>query len=136
MSTIHPLKRTFQVNVPAVAGGADGTTIICKAPFAGRVVSATYYANSAITGANTNTRKLEIINKGTDGAGTTVMASKQFDSGTNAVALDNTSLTNSAVAHALEHVADALIVLKSTHVGTGIADPGGLIEIELSNEVD
>lgn len=134
MSSEHPQKRKIQVNIPAVAGGSDATTVLCIAPFAGVLSMAVLYAVSAITGANTNTRKLEVINKKQDGAGTTLMASKQFNSGTNAVAFDNTTITNSGTAADLVVAQGDVIVLVSTHVSTGIADPGGMVELTLTKD--
>lgn len=115
-----------QAGVPTVAQGSSGTTIIGVAEFSGEIASATFVANTAITGADTDTRKIEIVNKGADGQGTKVLAAIQFDSGTNAAGLKAKAIPvipGAAVA------AGDLLVFVSTKIGTGIADPGGYVSI-------
>lgn len=131
--TMQPLSRTFQVVVPAVGAGSDETTTICEAPFDGTLESASYVADTALTGANTDSRTLQVINKGQSGSGTTVMASKAFTSGVDAAAFDETALTLSGVTDATDVAEGDIIALKSLHVGgTGLADPGGTVFVTLS----
>lgn len=127
-----PLTSTQSRSVDAVALGVDKTTNLVVAPFVGTLASASFVADATITGAATNTRKFDIVNKGADGTGTTVMATVQFNSGINAAASDETALTLSAVAHATEFAVGDVLAFVSTHVGTGIADPGGLAKLVLT----
>jgi hypothetical protein len=126
------LVNTYQVQCDAVAGAASGLNVVCQAEFAGTVTGCRYVAVSAITGANTNTRKHDLVNAGQAGAGTTVIATKQYNSGVNAAALDETVITLSSTAADLVVAAGDTIVLKSTLVGTGIADPGGTIFVDIT----
>lgn len=127
-----PFTRQIRAVVPAVAGGADDTTPLDIAPFDATITKVTFLADAAVTGANTNTRKLEVIEGGADGTGTTSAAAKQFNSGVNAVQNDDTDITLSATPANLVVAAGDSLIWKSTHVGTGIADPGGLVILELT----
>lgn len=131
-----PFKRTFQVIAAAIATNVDGVTIIGKAPFDGTISAASFIPNAAITGQNTNTRRVAIENRGDDGTGTTEAAAIQFNSGVNGVAFDEKSLTLSAVEGATDVAAGDILVFNSTSPGSGLADPGGLVVVELSRGTD
>jgi hypothetical protein len=103
-----------------------------EAPEAGVLSSASYVPETTITGANTNTRIHRVVNKGQAGSGTTVMASLQYNSGVNATAGDEKALTLSGTAADLVVAAGDIIAFESNAVATGIADPGGLVQVELS----
>jgi hypothetical protein len=128
-----PLVKTLTADVDAVAAGADGTVNIGRAPFDGTITAVNYVPNATLTGANTDSRTLSIINKGQSGSGTTSVASKAFTSGVNAPASDETPLTLSGTAANLNVVQGDILAFVSTHVGsTGLADPGGLVEIDIT----
>lgn len=127
-----PLVHTLQVQVDPVATGADASSVVGQADVAGTITAVRYITAAAITGANTNTRKVEVINKGQAGAGTLVAASKQFDSTVNAVAFDETAVTLSVVANATVVAVGDTIAFVSTHVGTGLADPGGTVLVDIT----
>lgn len=127
-----PLVHTMQVQVDAAATGAEGGAIIGQADVAGTVTAVRYITAAAITGANTNTRKVDVINKGQAGAGTTVVATKQFDSTVNAAAFDETALTLSVVTGATTVAVGDTLAFVSTHVGTGLADPGGTVAVDIT----
>jgi hypothetical protein len=131
-----PFKRTLTIQVPASATNADLVTILGKAPFDGTVSAASFTPNAAITGQNTNTRRVAIENRGAAGSGTTEMAAVQFNSGVNGVAFDEKSLTLSVVADALDVVAGDVLVVNSTSPGSGLADPGGLYVVEITRADD
>lgn len=132
MAVTSPVTRTSTTQVAAVAQGSTATTPVARAPFAGVVSSVAAILSAALTGANTNTRKLSLINKKQDGSGSTVVATLQFNSGTNAVAFDETALTLSGTAANLNVAAGDVLALESAAVGTGIADPGGLVAITIN----
>jgi hypothetical protein len=117
---------------PAVAAGADGSHALFRAPYNGKIVSASFVADAVLTGANTNTRKIALVNKGQAGSGTTEVAAKQFNSGVNAAAFDETALTLSATAADLNVVEGDILAVVSTHVGTGLADPGGIVDVKFA----
>lgn len=110
-----------QVAAAAAAADASGLTV---APVAGVLTAATAVPLTVLTGANTDSRTIQVINRGQTGAGTTVMASKAFVSGVNAPAEDETAITLSVTASDLVIAAGDVIEIKSLHVGgTGLAGP-------------
>jgi len=127
-----PLTDKFKENVANVAAGSDLTTIVAKARFTGTVTSVTYAPVAGITGADTNTRLVQLVNKGQNGSGSTVIASLQFNSGVNATAFDEKPITLSGTPANLDVAADDILAWVSTHVGTGLADPGGTVFVEIS----
>lgn len=118
--------------LPAVATGTDADVAVFVAPFDCTVTAVTYVANATITGADTNSRTLNLRNKGLTGAGSTAVASKAFTSGVNATAFDETSLTLSGTAANLDLAAGDVLALQSDSVGTGLADPGGLLRVSVA----
>jgi hypothetical protein len=73
------------------------------------------------------------VNKGAAGAGTTVVATLAMTSGVNGVAFDEHSTTLSVVANATTVAAGDILAFVSTHSGsTGLADPGGMVEVEIT----
>lgn len=129
-----PLLRSLQVPTPAVSAGASATTIAGAAPFAGVVSGVSYTAVSDITGANTNSRTISLVNKGQDGNGTTVIATLALTSGVNLADFDEKALTLSETAANLVVAAGDVLAFTSVHVGTGIADPGGSVKVALNRD--
>lgn len=128
MSTgLSPLSERITAVVPAAAQAAGDGQTVWVAAFAGKVTAVSYVADTAITGANTNTRKVSLVNKGADGSGTTEMASVQFNSGVNAAAFDETALTLSATVANRNFVAGDVLAWVTAAVSAGIADPGGTV---------
>lgn len=133
MSEQAPLVRTLEADVDATAAAADGSFPLGPCPFDGTVTSVTYIPKATLTGANTESRTLAVVNKGAAGAGSTSVASKAFVSGVNAPASDETEITLSGTAANLEVAEGDVLVVTSTHVGaTGLADPGGRVVVEIS----
>lgn len=133
MAEAHPLIRTIDAAVPAVGtAGNDATTIIGEAPFAGTVTAVTYTPASDITGAATNNRTFSLVNKGTDGNGTTVVASLNMANAVNASDFDERTITLSVVAGATTVAEGDILAWTSVHIGTGITDPGGRVEVTIS----
>ncbi len=127
-----PLTRTIEEGVPAAATAAADDTVIGQAPFAATVTAVAYVPEAAITGANTNTRRVELVNKGAAGTGTTVVASLQFDAGTNATANNEVALALSGTAANLVLAEGDTLQWRSIVVGTGLADPGGIARVTMS----
>jgi|SRR5690349_1217409 len=125
-----PFGAAHQVPVqPQATAGSNLNSIAWVVPRDGTVTAVTYTTVTAITGANTNTRSVSLVNKGQAGAGTTVIATLQFNSGVNTVAADEKAITLSVTASDLLLVAGDVLQWQSTAVGTGIADPGGLVAV-------
>lgn len=131
MGALAPRNEKIKLVVPAVAAGSDGVVVLGKAPFAGVVTAITFIAAGLLTGADTNSRTVSVVNKGQNGAGATVIGSKAFIATKNAPAFDETEITLSVTA-ANRNVAEGdVLAYTSTRVGTGLADPGGFVEITI-----
>ncbi len=118
--------------VAATAAGADASGRYVTCPFAGKVTGARVITAAAITGANTDSRTIQLFNRGQAGAGTTLVASKAFTSGVNAAADDETALTLTATAADLVVAAGDVLEFVSLHVGgTGLAGPefSGVVDL-------
>jgi hypothetical protein len=133
MPDTSPLVRKLQATIPASALTVDYDQTVGEAPFACTVTSATYTPEANITGHDTETRTFTLVNKGTDGNGTTVVATLAMAASVNATDFDEKALTLSVVAGATTLAAGAILAFVSTHTGsTGLADPGGLVQVELT----
>ena len=120
-------------SAPARAAAADGTEPLGRVPFNATITSITYLARAGITGANTDTRDVSVVNKGTDGLGSAVPGIVHFVSGNNAVANKEKELTLSATAADLEVDEGDILAVVSAHVGsTGLADPGGVVLVKIA----
>lgn len=126
-----PLVRTAVVSVPASGAAVDFTQPAYVAVEDGVVTSVSYLPAADVTGAATNNRTISLVNKGTDGDGTTVVATKALTNGNNLNASDANALTLGVTANLAVSAGDVL-AFASVHVGTGIADPGGLVAVEIS----
>lgn len=115
----------------ATAGNSLNTTVLVV-PRDGTVTSVTYTPPSAVTGANTNTRSVNLVNKGQAGAGNVVIATLQFNSGVDAAASVPRTITLSGTPGNLTVTAGDVLQWQSTAVGTGITDPGGLVTVGMS----
>lgn len=123
--------RTRSVAPVATAGNSLNSTVLVV-PSDGTVTAVTYTPPTAITGANTNTRSVSLVNKGQNGAGNTVVATLQFNSGTDAAASVPRTVTLSGTPANLNVSSGDVLQWQSTAVGTGITDPGGLVTVGLS----
>lgn len=133
MADTAPYVRVIEADVPAVStAGNDDDTVIAQAPFACTVTAVQYVPEAAITGADTNSRTVSLVNKGAAGSGTTSVASLALTSGVNAAANDEKAITLSATAANLVLAAGDTLQWRSIHIGTGITDPGGLVRVTLS----
>ena len=134
MSGRSPHVERFTADVPAVAQGSTASVAILEAPFAGVVTSVSYTPVADITGADTNTRTFTLINKGADGNGTTVIATRAMTSGVDATDFNEDVFTLSVVEGATEVAEGDILAWASTHSATGLADPGGLVQVEITRE--
>lgn len=133
MTETAPLSDKLQFTQPAVATvGNSDTSIIGEVPYNATVTAASFTPDGNITGANTNTRIHRVVNRGQAGAGTTLLASLQYNSGVNATAGDELALTLTGTAADLNVTAGDVIAFESNAVGTGIADPGGLVQVDFA----
>lgn len=117
---------------PVATAGNDLDSLVAVCPFAGTITAVTYTTPTAITGANTNSRTISVINKGAAGVGAVVAAVLALVSGVNTVAFIPKAVTLSGTPANLVVAAGDVLDFNSLHIGTGIADPGGLVTITLS----
>jgi hypothetical protein len=128
-----PFGNVLQTQVqPQATAGSNLNSNVLRAPSDSTVSAVTYAPVTVITGANTNTRSVSLVNKGQSGAGNTVVATIQYNSGVNAVAADENTVTLSGTPANLNLSAGDILQWQSTAVGTGIADPGGLVCVTVS----
>lgn len=137
MADTAPHVTTRQANAAAVAAASDLETKVGECPYAGTVSSVSYVPAATITGANTDSRTLQLFNRGTDGSGTTKVAELAMVSGVDAAADDEKAITIITASDADEVAEGDILEWKSLHVGsTGLADPGGLVIVEISRGQD
>ncbi|CAM5681509.1 MULTISPECIES: hypothetical protein [Streptomyces] len=133
MADTAPFVRVVEADVPSVAtAGNDEDTVAFQAPFDCTVTAVEYVPEAAVTGADTNSRTLSLVNKGQAGSGTATVATLALTSGVNAAAYNERALTLSGTAANLLLAAGDTVQWRSVHVGTGITDPGGLVRVTLS----
>ena len=131
--TTAPYVQVIERNVPAVStAGNDDDTVLGQAPFACTVTSVQYVPEAAITGADTNSRAVSLVNKGQAGSGSTTVATLALTNGVNAAANDEKTITLSGTAANLALAAGDTLQWRSIHVGTGITDPGGVVRVTIS----
>jgi hypothetical protein len=118
-------------NPVATVGNTEDTTV-GKAPWAGVVTKVEYVPDAAQAGAATNSRTLQLFNRRQDGTGTSLVAELALVSGVNLVAADAKDITLTAVVADKTFAAGDEFEWISLAVGTGIADPGGLVRVELT----
>lgn len=133
MPDTTPNVQTFRIQNVGAAAAADKETKVGEAPFAGTVTRCAVIQDTTLTGANTESRTLQLFNRGAAGAGTTKVAETAFTSGVNAAADDAVDLTIITAASANVVAAGDVLEFKSLHVGaTGLADGGGQVIVEIT----
>lgn len=108
-----------------LGAGTDRTWGLWRVPYGITITAVNIIWREAVTGANSTTGFVaKVLNLGTAGAGTTVIASKAFEATTDtATALAPTALTLSSTAANLKVSAGEVIGYMSDQGTTGKADP-------------
>jgi hypothetical protein len=132
MTDQAPLTQKLTATIPALGAAVAGDQAVGEMPFDGTVTGVTFTPEANITGDNTNKRTLTLVNKGLDGNGTTVVATLDYATGTNGADFDEQAFTLSVVADATTVVEGAELVVAEAVAGTGLANPGGRIEVTVS----
>ncbi|MFI5803005.1 hypothetical protein [Streptomyces sp. NPDC051561] len=131
--TTSPFTTVIEAQVPPVAtAGADDDTVTAQAPYAATVTRVEYVPETAITGADTNTRTLSLVNKGQAGSGSTTVAMLALTNGVTAAANNEKTIPLSGTPANLVLAAGDTLQWRSVHIGNGITDPGGLVRIHLN----
>jgi hypothetical protein len=125
-------QKLTQVAQPVGTAGNDLLTIVGEVPFAATVTEVTYLPGAALAGANTNSRTLNLYNRGPAGTGTTLVATLALVSGVNLVDNDEKTIPLSGTPANLQVAADDVLEWESLHIGTGITDPGGVVQVTLN----
>lgn len=120
--------RTIEVGVSTVATGSTTEVPIFSAPFRCQIKKASIVAREAITGAETNNMVLGFKNKGAAGAGTDVVASATFTTGTNASAFVEKDL--GAISYGVLPLATSISFYKDEN-GTGMEMPDLVAKMEI-----
>lgn len=133
MTDQAPHQTNLEADVQPAAAATDLTTIVGEVTEAGTVTSVSYTPKANVTGDNTETRTISLINKGADGNGTTLVATLALVTGVGMLDFDEKALTLSATPANLVVAANDVLAFTSTHSGsTGLADPGGNVKVELA----
>lgn len=123
--------QTFSAHVAAADTDVELQTNIIVAPFAGTVTAVTYVTEDDITGADTNSRTVTLVNKGSDGTGTAAVATLAFVDTVDAGADEATTITVTTDAEDKVVAAGDVLQWSSTAPGDGLADPGGLVVVTI-----
>ncbi len=123
----------LEATVPAATILATVDQTVGEVTTTGRVSSVSYTPEAAITGAaSPASRTYTLVNTGAAGVGTTNVATLAMVGGVNGVAFDELAITLNATAANLVVTAGDILVWVSTAVGgTGLVDPGGLVQVEI-----
>lgn len=116
---------TVTVAVHAAATATEARAVF-TAPRACVITGVSLTPDVASTGDATNTTNLNLINKGTDGSGTTEIGNLDLAAGVNLVAFDEKAipLTGSGAL-----VAGAVLALQFEKVGTGVLVGPGIVKV-------
>lgn len=132
MPNLAPMSLKQRVYIPPCIAAGDVEVQGFEAPFDGTVTGVNYVSVTAITGADTQSRTIQVFNR-TTGAGTAKVAELALVSGVNTVAATPKTITLTATAADLVVAANDNLSAKSLHVGgTGLVDPGGVVEVEFT----
>jgi hypothetical protein len=119
----------YRVQAPAVATAGNDSSNPVRVIEAGVVSAVNYTPVATITGAATNNRTLNLINKGPTGALSTVVATLNYANAVNTNAWNTQAIALSGTPANLVVAAGDILQWQSLHVGTGITDPGGEAQI-------
>lgn len=122
---------TFSFTAPIPAHAAATATESYPIFFADRAVKVRKVSlvfSAAVTGTATNYTNVNLVNRGTDGTGTTELANIDYASGQDAVAMVETSLY--APTTPLAVAAGGVLAIQLEKVSTGLALPAMLAVVE------
>lgn len=133
MSERAPRIQRIEEDMPASTILATTERQMGEAQEAGILTSASYAPIANITGAaSPASRTLTIVNKGQDGNGAVVMATLALLGGVNPLDFDEMQFTLGSAANRAVAAGDVIACNSAPVGGTGLVDPGGRIQIELS----
>ena len=124
---------SVQVSIPAVAITVDDDQVVWlnKTGVKVRLTAVTYTPETAVTGNDTNTLKLQLRNKGLLGVGTTAVTPvKKYGTGVDLVAFKPDDIPLSATLADRDIDVGEVVALNKTEDGTGLALPEGVVTLE------
>jgi hypothetical protein len=127
MESIHdiPGGHTQEVTTDAVAAAtATGSQTIFVADFKCKVTGVSFTGDAAVTG-GTDTKNLNVIDKGSDGSGSDEIGNLDLATGTNLVAFDEQAIT---ITETDLEVGDVL-ALEVEKVNSGADLPRGVVKV-------
>ncbi len=125
--------RREMVHVPAhLAATATEKFPIFEAPVGAKIKKVIFRPSAAVTGANTNTTHVNVINMGTAGTGTAELANYDLTSGNDLAVGERKELY--APATPLSVSQNNLIGLEFEKVGTGLLVPAGIAIVEWESD--
>lgn len=125
------ISRTVPIAAAATAATAESVGV--SVPHRAVLDSAYFIPASAMSGAASNNRKLDVVNKGAAGAGTAVAATITYTASVDAVAQAQNALTVSATA-ANVNFAEGDVAAVSVGVnGTGLPCPAGTVVLNFKS---
>ena len=132
MTDTAPLVRKLEAVIPAAGATTAQDQVLGEAPFAATVSGVSFTPDANITGHDTNYRTFALVNKGSDGNGTTTVASLAFVAAVSATDYNESALTLSSTAADLEVEEGDILAWVETYAASGLASPGGLAQVELT----
>ncbi len=133
MSGFRPTFEYHQTNFVAAVAAATATQQdpIFIAPCACKVTAVSVVPQAASTGDNTNTKNLNIVNKGASGAGTTEVGNLDLVSGTDLVAFDEKAIPlNATYTNGVSLSEGDVLSLQTEKFGTGVAVGPFIVSID------
>lgn len=130
MTTLNEIRgdivQTFAVPGQATAGTADEWSgFVC--PYDAEVVAVKWVPAAAVTANGTNYAVLSLRNRGTDGNGSALIASRSYIA-TNSVAFDSDDVTLTANVNV---AAGDVVTFEKVNAGTGLVIPDGVVQVHL-----
>lgn len=130
-----PFGRVFTAKI-AIKPAADATRddTVVEVPYAGTVTAVSIIPDTAMSGVNTNSATLSLINKGTTGGGTAVAATLALTSGVDLVAFDAKAITVSTVTANVTVAAGDVLALSHIKVSSNVAvtTPPSLVKVTIN----
>lgn len=129
-----PIKRHLEASVPAAGAAVLQDQVIGRAPISGVVSAVSIIPEAALTAHAANFRTFQVINKGQDGAGATIAASRATDTPTtdDLVAFDDKSIDLSGTPANRRVAAGDVLAVSETVAASGVAHSGYRIIVEIS----
>lgn len=123
-----PGNHHFYVHVDLVAAGdATEDQVIFIAPFKCLVTGVFVTPDADVTGDASNTKNLNIDNKGSDGSGSTEIANLDLASGTDLTEADETTIGSSLT---IALAASDVLMVEIEQVGSGVTMPRCVYHVE------